>query len=459
MSDINQHIIKHTRVEMNFNRMDFGPEQQSEMRVWLDRLMTEMEKEFDSLAPEDVFMCIENLSVELDIADRSWKEESIRTIVHEITDQVQLQSRGVATGDGYKKQSPAAHFRDVFMSFLQFGYLPWYAKNMDSKRWHETKEKLFDQDEPLLSEALWDGIQKDANFRKRLQTEVTWQLFMAFIVRHVKYLGEEEQKLVEDTRLFEKSMVQMDGDTFAYQVFFAAASKDSGLLKKTFHSNNSEPSPDRKMLEQINGVAFKSKGFKQIQDWGAGNANDENIEKEAHLLKSTRLDLSVKDGIYISNAGLVIIAAFLPSFFTKLGFWKDGEWVKRQDAVAALEFLASASSSFEEYQLVLPKLLCGMGPEEFVETKSFNPNKEISTESEALLASVIEHWSILKATSIEGLQSTFLQRDGKLIETDDAWMLWVEQKPFDMLLRHLPWNISMLKLPWMGKMLRTEWIY
>jgi hypothetical protein len=489
MSAINQHIIKHTVVEMNFSGIDVGTEQQSEIRAWVDRLMEQLENDFDTLAPKDAYISMDAVSVELNIAGNAWKEEAIRGIIHKITDQVQLQSKGVISADGYPKHTPTVHFRNVFLSFLQFGYLPWHTKTMGSKQWQEAKENLLKQDEPLLSKALWAGIQQDVIFRNRLQAEVTCQAVLAFFDRHLKYLEQEAQKVLEDARLLEKSMTRIKDDKFAYKVFFAAATNDLAILKEEIETECfiKEKSDARKMMQQIEATTFKSIGFKHIQHWAAQvlakensadarqqmrkekerSISDENmvdvkkvaIDEHNSEINTARSDLSAKEGIYISNAGLVIMAAFLPAFFTKLGYWKNGTWVKQQDAVVALQFLATAHPTFEEYDLVLPKLLCGMAPEQFSEIKTFRISKKIREESEALLASVIEYWSILKETSVEGLQTSFLQRDGKLMETEDAWMLWVEQKPFDMLLQHLPWNINMIKLPWMDKLLKTEWIY
>jgi hypothetical protein len=80
-------------------------------------------------------------------------------------------------------------------------------------------------------------------------------------------------------------------------------------------------------------------------------------------------------------------------------------------------------------------------------------------EAKELLLSVIEYWAILKDTSAEGLQQSFLQRNGKLLFDNNEWLLQVEQKPYDMLLQNLPWNITITKLPWMKHMLKTEWIF
>jgi hypothetical protein len=73
------------------------------------------------------------------------------------------------------------------------------------------------------------------------------------------------------------------------------------------------------------------------------------------------------------------------------------------------------------------------------------------------LTAAIQHWSVLKNTSISGLRSSFLQREGLLLETDQGWLLRVERKVYDLLLEQLPWGIGMLQLAWMRKPLRVNW--
>jgi hypothetical protein len=79
-------------------------------------------------------------------------------------------------------------------------------------------------------------------------------------------------------------------------------------------------------------------------------------------------------------------------------------------------------------------------------------------EVDEMLLSLIEYWSVLKNTSIDGLRESFFKRSGKLGIVNNEWVLQVEQKPFDMLLQQLPWSISMIKLPWMENLLKTEWV-
>ena len=78
-------------------------------------------------------------------------------------------------------------------------------------------------------------------------------------------------------------------------------------------------------------------------------------------------------------------------------------------------------------------------------------------EAETVLQAAISHWQALKNTSINGLRSSFLLRQGLVREVENGWRLRVERKPFDILLDQLPWGIGIIKLPWMEEILWVEW--
>jgi predicted transcriptional regulator len=173
--------------------------------------------------------------------------------------------------------------------------------------------------------------------------------------------------------------------------------------------------------------------------------------------KSPQQQAILEEGIFIENAGLVIAAPFLPALFGKLKLAGQGILLNPSAAVALAQHLVTGQTTVQETELLLPKLLCGLEPDAVVDTnrKITAPQKK---EAEQLLASLIEHWAILKNTSVQGLREAFLQRNGKLSLIDNQWLLRVEQKGYDMLLQQLPWNIGMIKLPWMGQVLKTEWV-
>ncbi|MBC7862174.1 MAG: hypothetical protein IAF38_04315, partial [Bacteroidia bacterium] len=76
----------------------------------------------------------------------------------------------------------------------------------------------------------------------------------------------------------------------------------------------------------------------------------------------------------------------------------------------------------------------------------------------SLLEAVLENWKTMGTSSVEALQETFLQREGKLeLQANDTYELWVEEKGYDVLLAQLPWGIGMVKTPWMENYLTCHW--
>ncbi len=168
------------------------------------------------------------------------------------------------------------------------------------------------------------------------------------------------------------------------------------------------------------------------------------------------------DGLLVTNAGLVLLAPFLPRFLENLSLVKDGRFrdeAAQQRAVQLTQHLVDFKEQSPEFRLVLNKVLCNWPIEAPLE-KEFEPTGREREECRALLSSVIELWGALGSASPEGLQEGFLKRNGRLIYNKGeggGWKLEIEKKAIDILLKRLPWGLSMTKLPWMEEMLRVEW--
>jgi len=164
---------------------------------------------------------------------------------------------------------------------------------------------------------------------------------------------------------------------------------------------------------------------------------------------------------YINNAGLIILHPFLLSFFEKVKLIQDNNWINKMaqhKAVLLLQYLGTSQDIFWDNQLHLNKLLCGISIETVINTK-ITITEADKIEANNLLLSVLEHWTILKNTSIEGLQNSFFMRAGKLVYNNNAFDLYVEQKGIDILLDKLPWSFSFVKSNLMKTSITTIWNY
>lgn len=163
---------------------------------------------------------------------------------------------------------------------------------------------------------------------------------------------------------------------------------------------------------------------------------------------------------YINNAGLILLHPYLSYCFDALGLREGREFkdaAARHKAVQLVGYMAYGEGDIPEYDLVLPKLLCGITPAEPI--KRFVPLSDVEKEeADQLLTAVITHWNALGNTSPDGLRGNFLLREGKLEWKEEEWQLYVTQQAYDMLLNRLPWGFSVVGLSWMPWLIKTVWI-
>lgn len=166
---------------------------------------------------------------------------------------------------------------------------------------------------------------------------------------------------------------------------------------------------------------------------------------------------AASEGIMVADAGLVLLAPFLPRLFDGLGLAADGELLDPGRATCLLHHLATGELAAPEHEVTLAKVLCGLRLSEPVPLDVGLTRAE-TDEATVLLTAVIGHWTALRDTSPDVLRVEFLRRPGILSTADrDEWLLRVEAQAADILLSQLPWGISMIRLPWMPHMLQVEW--
>lgn len=166
------------------------------------------------------------------------------------------------------------------------------------------------------------------------------------------------------------------------------------------------------------------------------------------------------DGIYIDNAGLVLLWPYFTAFFTKLGLVENNAFVSidaSHRAVHLLQYLVTGNEEAEpEHELLLNKILCGIDPAEPV-SSDFIPTTAEKEECEQLLTAVIDNWSALKKISVHALRSTFIVKEGILRKDTGNWILDIERQTIDLLIDKLPWGISIIKMPWNKELVYVNW--
>lgn len=180
---------------------------------------------------------------------------------------------------------------------------------------------------------------------------------------------------------------------------------------------------------------------------------------EASAKTAAQEDPKLDEGVPLLNAGMVLAAPYLPRLFSMLKLTVDGRFVDfyaAERAVHLLQFMVNGHTESAEYQLLLNKLICGIGTSIPISPDIVLSENEKSI-TEQLLQGMIQNWSTIGKTSISGLRETFLQRPGWISLQEDAWQLKVQTGTFDMLLDRLPWSFSIIKYAWMDKPVHVTW--
>ena len=190
------------------------------------------------------------------------------------------------------------------------------------------------------------------------------------------------------------------------------------------------------------------------------NLNQKIDEPEIPAHQAEDFSLKTGDMIPVHNCGLVLATCYIPLLFNRLKFTDSGQFISAQHAhkaVHLLHYLVYGEVSIETCDLQLEKLICGLAlnSEVNVDYEIKESEKELI---DSLLTDLIQSWSAIGKTSIEGLRETFLQRDGSLIKRDEkSWKLVVQPSPFDMLLDRMPWSYSNIKHSFMQDLIYVEW--
>jgi hypothetical protein len=169
--------------------------------------------------------------------------------------------------------------------------------------------------------------------------------------------------------------------------------------------------------------------------------------------------LGDSEAIFVKNAGLVLIAPFLPRLFAEIHLVENSKYKNtecRIRAVRLTQFIVDERIDTPENSLVLNKLLCGMNGVDSVPSIT-SVTKDEQEKITSMLTAILQYWKALSKTSICGLRESFLQREGRLQINEEMANLYVVGKAFDILIDQMPWSISIIRLPWMERPIHVTW--
>jgi hypothetical protein len=474
------HIIQHAVVDVHYNGTTDGFALQKEVQDWFEELMVELNSQFNSVVMTDEIISIDSLQLEVDVNSRHWKKEATKQILFQVLDKIMLLRSGSVVTKAFKTVAPAKHLEDEFLFYLQHGYLSWKSSVIPATEWKQKVNLLFEKAGRTVAEKLYQQLKVNSNAILRLNASVPGSLLLRLFatlfsnetayqttIKDFSFLHQiiQSNKNAEDAIIVAFLNIVAHWPNYSYTThavhnLFTRLVAEKIISKKEIQSTVFL-SPV--FLEQQKIITVHQSTKKKLLSQEKTEIIQEAKPKPKTVIQlageQPTKGISETDGIFISNAGLVIVAAFLPALFQKLQFYNGAIIQNNTQAVCLLHVIATGKKPNDELELVLPKILCGVHPENFIDVRKFRMQQVWKNEIQEVLTSVIEYWNIVGNTSVDGIRESFLQRKGKLMYKESGWILQVEQQPYDMLLQHLPWNISMIQLPWMKQMLQTEWIF
>lgn len=198
---------------------------------------------------------------------------------------------------------------------------------------------------------------------------------------------------------------------------------------------------------------------KQKKAFSNLNKTDQLSIKKLKPEKMEKVMNNETEPVFINNAGMVLWYPFIRRLFSMLEFTQNDQF-KNKDAqiraIYVLQYMVFGKTDFPEHELTLNKILTGLDISETIPQNIELSQQEQETVN-SMIKSTIQYWERVKNASIATIQEAFLNREGKLEEKEDLYILTVGEKAYDMLIDTLPWDFRNIKYPWMKKSIQVKW--
>jgi hypothetical protein len=476
-----QHLIRRQRLKVYTNSRDSFTLQTRIAKLIQEELPVRLEEVFNSMAGAHEWLVLDQLDIQLeDIKEDDLEQHLVDRLVDDIKKQLSHKKAGLYAG-AVQGENPARHVSseertlEAFVFFLQKGVLPWWYEVASHDRFEKALLQALPQaaNAPLLLRKVVSATYAIRRLASQFGEEVFTSVLRTLWETHTAQAQSIAITAFGRFSFLAKQLLpvsQAPALILSARVLLlekAASQSDiPGLLQSWL----------AEMLNQLPGLPYEPfrkavfgdallkpylpRYTKSPADTLPASVVSDKTSRSIQELEATRRTTASStdtfaEGAVIHNAGLVIVAPFLPAYFDSCGITSGGKLTDVNKAIALLHYLVFGQMDYREYDTLLNKILCGTNiaaPIAMVQEIS----AEEQEKSEQLLQSVISYWSVLKNTSPGGLREGFLQRKGTLVYKA-TWVLQVEQKSIDVLLQHLPWTIGYIRLPWMTSLLQTQW--
>ncbi|MEL6558888.1 MAG: contractile injection system tape measure protein, partial [Bacteroidota bacterium] len=188
-------------------------------------------------------------------------------------------------------------------------------------------------------------------------------------------------------------------------------------------------------------------------------SEDKEVLKKLIKMEKESVHESLEDPLFLRNAGLVLLHPYLGHLFDRVGLFEDGDFRSlkaRKEAAIYLNYILLNDESYDEENLTLNKILCGLNVDEIIDFDLEITDAMRDTAS-GMLDAFIAHWTKISNSTHDGVRGGWLWREGKLLVKEDSFELTVEQKAYDILMDQLPFSLSHITYSWMKKPLYVIW--
>jgi len=424
-----KHLIRKQVIDLN---LDAGQNafliQQQVRDFYYQQIAPAIEKTFDELSSENEIIQIESL--EIDLGELGWKNDRFtidreaiyRIIKRTLGNIISASANSVDTHARVSYRTGEENACHQWLYYMEKGVLPWEVQTTDAK---------------------WLG-------------QVLYQL----ATDHVS-IEKARQLIINDPRFLSRLVGEHREEFLMQLAEVITAKRQPELIEKV-----------RALVDQSNNV-FVEMPFTKKEIWGyvlsqyAAGKTDLDFQKivlikrEIVSVPTDRVDEeTIGDGIFCQYAGMVLLHPFFGLLFNRLLLLDDGKFknaASLEKAVALLYFIATGKSEAKDYELAVPKILCGLQLHQVISEQAFLLTEVECEEALNLVKAAIEQWEIIRDTSVDGLRESFLAREGKLFIIDSGIVFRVESRGIDLLLDRLPWNLSLIKFPWLDQFIHVEW--
>ena len=301
----------------------------------------------------------------------------------------------------------------------------------------------------LLSDA--GVIQSLTNFFQ-LSSVKYYDLFIQYVFDH--FITDKGIELKEFILILKKESNIVAGAEISDQ-----QSQINSSNEKQLKQHIDQLPPEIKTVLQ--NIASVSQNLDKNEEGVTLTGKAEKNSKENSKKKNEVSELfAEEEGVYIENAGIIILHPFLAPLFKELNLLDEENIFLsdecRQRAVIILNYLCTGKETYDEHLLAFNKTICGLKPEDNLPINLQLTDME-RKESDHLLETVIQYWEALKGAGKEAIQETFFLRKAKLSFNNNNYLLQVERMTTDILIDRLPWGMGIVRLPWMDHLIYVEW--